>query len=121
MIDEARSKYFRGLRSRARMTRRLLAHAADIDPSYLTLIERDGTAPRPAIAERIVRALIAHGVPEPAATRWLILCGHIPPRVIDGYPGLLTLFLEAFAAPVREQARIAQALEGVLRTVEVRA
>lgn len=49
--------YVRNNRKMRRMTRRKLAELVDIDPSYITLIERDGYRPAQDKVEGIARAL----------------------------------------------------------------
>lgn len=65
------AKHVRENRKARQMTRRALAFKADIDPSYLTLIERDGYVPRKNHIKRI--GLIFGDVG--AA---LLVCGHVP-------------------------------------------
>lgn len=119
MINQDRGNYFRDLRRRAHLTRLALAQQAECDPSYVTLIERDGYGPSTAICERIVRALVARNVPEVDALRWMLMCGRTPPRLLSGDPGLLSLFLEAFALPASRQRELATSLRSRLRVEAV--
>lgn len=50
-------RYVREIRIRRGLTARQLAEKADRDPSYITLIERDGYVPKLATVERLGRAL----------------------------------------------------------------
>jgi len=49
--------YFREIRTRRDMTARALAEKANVDPSYITLIERDGAVPSRCYVERLAIAL----------------------------------------------------------------
>ena len=49
--------YVTSHRKQLHLTRRELAYRACIDPSYLTLIERDGSVPASDIVERVAKAL----------------------------------------------------------------
>lgn len=53
------ANYVKELRKRRRLTRRALAEMADLCPSYITLIERDGYIPKQDKVEALAAALKA--------------------------------------------------------------
>lgn len=59
------------LRKGCGMTRMALARAADIDPSYITLIERDGYVPTPAVMEQIDAAFQGRATKRDRAMLWI--------------------------------------------------
>lgn len=67
-------EWVRARRKEKKLTRRHLAHEAGIDPSYMTLIERDGYTPARTVTECIGTVL---GNPDEA----LIVAGYVPATV----------------------------------------
>ena len=65
--------WVRDQRKAAKMGKRDLAQACDVDPSLITLIERDGHVPRRPVALRIGEAF---GSPELG----LVMAGYVPVR-----------------------------------------
>ncbi len=71
--------YFVKEKRKARgLTRRKLAEMADIDPSYVTLIERDGYVPRKDKVEMIAKAL------EADMDQTLLTAGYAPQQMPVG-------------------------------------
>lgn len=64
----------RDLRKSKQLTRRKLAEYSNIDPSYVTLIERDGYVPRPEKVSDLGRVLGDR-------TRILFAAGYVPPEL----------------------------------------
>jgi len=75
MRNEAWANYVRDKRKAKHLTRRKLAELAKIDPSYVTLIERDGYVPRKDKVLELARAL------EADVDHTLLVAGYAPERV----------------------------------------
>lgn len=69
------ANYVKEKRKSKHLTRRKLAEMAKVDPSYLTLVERDGFVPRKDKVSRIARAL------ECDIDECLLTAGYAPQRV----------------------------------------
>ncbi len=76
MRNQSWANYIKEKRKLKHLTRRKLAELAKIDPSYVTLIERDGYIPRKDKVQDIARAL------EVDANQILLMAGYAP----DGIP-----------------------------------
>jgi len=74
--NQSWANYIKEKRKLKHLTRRKLAELAKIDPSYVTLIERDGYIPRKDKVQDIARAL------EVDANQILLMAGYAP----DGIP-----------------------------------
>lgn len=72
MRNEAWASYIREKRKARHLTRRKLAELAKIDPSYVTLIERDGYVPRKDKVHELARAL------EVDVDHTLLVAGYAP-------------------------------------------
>ena len=75
MRNEAWANYVRDKRKACHLTRRKLAELAKIDPSYVTLIERDGYVPRKDKVLELARAL------EVDVDHTLLVAGYAPEKV----------------------------------------
>ena len=75
MRNEAWANYVRDKRKANHLTRRKLAELAKIDPSYVTLIERDGYVPRKDKVHELARAL------EVDVDHTLLVAGYAPEKV----------------------------------------
>lgn len=75
MRNEAWANYVRDKRKAKHLTRRKLAELAKIDPSYVTLIERDGYVPRKDKVLELARAL------EVDVDHTLLVAGYAPEKV----------------------------------------
>lgn len=75
MRNEAWANYVRDKRKAKHLTRRKLAELAKIDPSYVTLIERDGYVPRKDKVLELARAL------EADIDHTLLVAGYAPEKV----------------------------------------
>ena len=78
MRNPAWANYVRDRRKACQMTRRKLAELAKIDPSYVTLIERDGYVPRKDKVLEIARAIQAD------ADHTLLVAGYAPDQIPVG-------------------------------------
>lgn len=72
MRNEAWANYIKDKRKKKKLTRRKLAELAKVDPSYLTLIERDGYIPRRDKITSFAAAL------EAESNEMFIMAGYIP-------------------------------------------
>jgi len=72
MRNQGWANYIKEKRKAKHLTRRKLAELAKIDPSYVTLIERDGYIPRKDKVNEIARAL------EVETNQILIMAGYAP-------------------------------------------
>ena len=75
MRNEAWATYVKEKRKARHLTRRKLAELAKIDPSYVTLIERDGYVPRKDKVLELARAL------EVDIDHTLLVAGYAPEKV----------------------------------------
>jgi len=75
MRNEAWANYVRDKRKAKHLTRRKLAELAKIDPSYVTLIERDGYVPRKDKVLELARAL------DVDVDHTLLVAGYAPEKV----------------------------------------
>jgi transcriptional regulator with XRE-family HTH domain len=75
MRNEAWANYIKDKRKARHLTRRKLAELAKIDPSYVTLIERDGYVPRKDKVLELARAL------EVDVDHTLLVAGYAPEKV----------------------------------------
>lgn len=75
MRNEAWATYVKEKRKARHLTRRKLAELAKIDPSYVTLIERDGYVPRKDKVLELARAL------EVDVDHTLLVAGYAPEKV----------------------------------------
>ncbi len=103
-------------RKAKQMTRRALAIAADLDPSYITLMERDSYIPKRHVCARIGRVLadeetgmIMGGFIDLGRRRKLV---HLPAHAeIDKLPEHLRILVRKLAkAPARVQEQAAAVL-----------
>lgn len=94
-------RYVREIRLRRGLTARQLADKADITPSYITLIERDGYVPKMAVAERLATALGAD------RDYFLGQAGYATPAVFNAW--LRSQGLKPIATPTkrREAGKVA--------------
>lgn len=76
MRNQKWANYIKEKRKTKHLTRRKLAQLGKIDPSYITLIERDGYVPRREKVQNLSRAL------EVDANEILLMAGYAP----DGIP-----------------------------------
>lgn len=75
MRNEAWANYIKEKRKGKHLTRRKLAELAKIDPSYVTLIERDGYVPRKDKVLELAKAL------EVDVDHTLLVAGYAPEKV----------------------------------------
>lgn len=75
MRNEAWANFVKEKRKARHLTRRKLAELAKIDPSYVTLIERDGYVPRKDKVLELARAL------EVDVDHTLLVAGYAPEKV----------------------------------------
>jgi transcriptional regulator with XRE-family HTH domain len=75
MRNEAWANYVKEKRKAKHLTRRKLAELAKIDPSYVTLIERDGYVPRKDKVLELAKAL------EVDVDHTLLVAGYAPEKV----------------------------------------
>ncbi|MBI3929305.1 MAG: helix-turn-helix transcriptional regulator [Armatimonadetes bacterium] len=75
MRNQAWANYVRDRRKARQLTRRKLAELAKIDPSYVTLIERDGYVPRKDKVLEIAKAIQAD------VDRTLLVAGYAPEKI----------------------------------------
>jgi transcriptional regulator with XRE-family HTH domain len=72
VLSPSWAAYVKEHRRTRRITRREMARLASIDPSYVTLIERDGMVPRQDVVCRLGRALLLD------EDRTLVAAGYAP-------------------------------------------
>ncbi|MGI5842827.1 MAG: helix-turn-helix transcriptional regulator [Candidatus Xenobium sp.] len=75
MRNQAWANYVKDKRKARGLTRRKLAELAGIDPSYVTLIERDGYVPRKDKVLEIARSL------EAEVDHTLLVAGYAPEKI----------------------------------------
>ncbi len=75
MRNETWATYVKDKRKAKHLTRRKLAELAKIDPSYVTLIERDGYVPRKDKVLELARAL------EVDVDQTLLVAGYAPEKI----------------------------------------
>jgi len=75
MRNQAWANYVKDKRKARGLTRRKLAELAGIDPSYVTLIERDGYVPRKDKVLEVARAL------EADLDHTLLVAGYAPEKI----------------------------------------
>ena len=75
MRNQAWANYVKDKRKARGLTRRKLAELAGIDPSYVTLIERDGYVPRKDKVLEVARAL------EADVDHTLLVAGYAPEKI----------------------------------------
>lgn len=123
MRNEAWANYVRDKRKACHLTRRKLAELAKIDPSYVTLIERDGYVPRKDKVLELARAL------EVDVDHTLLVAGYAPEKVslrdlldrLDSLHAekamdreLRTALREVIHLPKDEQKRLGHMIMGAL-------
>lgn len=123
------SRLVRDRRKAAKMTRRKLAEQAQIDPSYVTLIERYGYVPSRACANRVALALPGN------QDDLLLVAGYLPPSaspvrvakalaVVDEQslmPGLSKLIRDLANAPKRVQEQAIAVITALVGSTEEKA
>ena len=126
MRNQAWANYVRDRRKARQLTRRKLAEMAKIDPSYVTLIERDGYVPRKDKVLEIARAIQAD------ADHTLLVAGYAPERIpvrelldrIETFKAdkclekeLRSSIRELFALTAGEQRKVAEMLNAYVTTI----
>jgi transcriptional regulator with XRE-family HTH domain len=126
MRNQAWANYVRDRRKARQLTRRKLAEMAKIDPSYVTLIERDGYVPRKDKVLEIARAIQAD------ADHTLLVAGYAPERIpvrelldrIENFKAdkllekeLRSSIRELFSLNVGEQRKVAEMLSAYVTTI----
>ena len=126
MRNQAWANYVRDRRKARQLTRRKLAEMAKIDPSYVTLIERDGYVPRKDKVLEIARAIQAD------ADHTLLVAGYAPERIpvrelldrIENFKAdkclekeLRGSVRELFTLTVSEQRKVAEMLNAYVTTI----
>ncbi|HXE71607.1 MAG TPA: helix-turn-helix transcriptional regulator [Candidatus Nitrosotenuis sp.] len=126
MRNQAWANYVRDKRKARGLTRRKLAELAKIDPSYVTLIERDGYVPRKDKVLEIAKAieadidqtlLVAGYAPEKIPIRDLLerLENFKAERVLDRE--LRNSIRELFDLTTSEQKKVAEMLNAYVKTL----
>ena len=126
MRNQAWANYVRDRRKARQMTRRKLAELAKIDPSYVTLIERDGYVPRRDKVLEIAKALQAE------VDRTLLVAGFAPEKIavkdllekIESYKAdrllekpLRLAIRELFNLTPGQQRKVAEMLNAYVKTI----
>lgn len=126
MRNQAWANYVRDRRKARQLTRRKLAEMASIDPSYVTLIERDGYVPRKDKVIEIARAIQAD------ADHTLLVAGYAPERIpvrellerIENFKAdkclekeLRSSVRDLFTLTVGEQRKVAEMLNAYVTTI----
>lgn len=126
MRNQAWANYVRDRRKARQLTRRKLAEMAKIDPSYVTLIERDGYVPRKDKVLEIARAIQAD------ADHTLLVAGYAPERIpvrelldrIENFKAdkllekeLRSSIRELFTLNIGEQRKVAEMLSAYVTTI----
>ena len=126
MRNQAWANYVRDRRKARQLTRRKLAELANIDPSYVTLIERDGYVPRKDKVLEIARAIQAD------VDHTLLVAGYAPERIpvrdllerIENFKAdkclekeLRTAIRELFNLTAGEQRKVAEMLNAYVKTI----
>ncbi len=109
-----------------RLTRRKLAELASIDPSYVTLIERDGYVPRRDKVMDIAKAVLAD------VDRTLLIAGYAPETIsteqlLEGLDNIKTsqvlekdlrsVIHDFFTLSPNEQKKVAEMLKAYMHTI----
>ncbi|MEW6284519.1 MAG: helix-turn-helix transcriptional regulator [Candidatus Eremiobacterota bacterium] len=126
MRNQAWANYVRDKRKARQLTRRKLAELAKIDPSYVTLIERDGYVPRKDKVLEIARAiqsdvdhtlLVAGYAPEKIPVRDLLerLENFKAEKVLE--KELRSAIRELFNLTASEQKKVAEMLNAYVKTI----
>lgn len=126
MRNQAWANYVRDKRKARQLTRRKLAELAKIDPSYVTLIERDGYVPRKDKVLEIARAiqsdvdhtlLVAGYAPEKIPVRDLLerLENFKAEKVLE--KELRNAIRELFNLTGSEQKKVAEMLNAYVKTI----
>jgi transcriptional regulator with XRE-family HTH domain len=124
MRNETWANYVKDKRKAKHLTRRKLAELAKIDPSYVTLIERDGYVPRKDKVLELARAL------EVDIDRTLLVAGYAPEKSfkdilerLDSFQAersmdreLRSALREIIHLPKDEQKKLAQMISVHLHT-----
>lgn len=126
MKNQDWANYVKERRKAKQLTRRKLAELAKIDPSYVTLIERDGYVPRKDKVLEIARAIQAD------VDRTLLVAGYAPEQIpvgdlldrIEGYKTekvlddeLREALEELFTLSASQQQKVAEMLHAYVRTI----
>jgi transcriptional regulator with XRE-family HTH domain len=126
MKNQDWANYVKERRKARQLTRRKLAELAKIDPSYVTLIERDGYVPRKDKVLEIARAIQAD------VDRTLLVAGYAPEQIpvddllerIEGYKTekvldseLREALQELFTLSTAQQRKVAEMLHAYVRTI----
>ncbi len=121
------ANYIKEKRKKKRLTRRKLAELAEVDPSYLTLIERDGFVPRKDKVVKLAKAL------ECDIDECLLTAGYAPQKVqvtefmerLERYKDdrdmdedLKKVIREIRAFPTEEQKKVAQMISAYLQVLK---
>lgn len=129
MKNQDWANYVKDRRKARQLTRRKLAELAKIDPSYVTLIERDGYVPRKDKVLEIARAIQAD------VDRTLLVAGYAPEAIpvddlldrIDGYKtekvlidDLRDVLQELFTLSMFDQGKVAEMLRTYIVTIRDR-
>ncbi|MCA9797190.1 MAG: helix-turn-helix domain-containing protein [Vulcanimicrobiota bacterium] len=126
MRNQAWANYVRDRRKARQLTRRKLAELAKIDPSYVTLIERDGYVPRKDKVLEIAKAIQAD------VDRTLLVAGYAPEKIpvkdllekIESYKAdkmlekeLRVAIRELFNLTPGQQKKVAEMLDAYVKTI----
>lgn len=126
MRNQAWANYVRDRRKARQLTRRKLAELAKIDPSYVTLIERDGYVPRKDKVLEIAKAIQAD------VDRTLLIAGYAPEKIpvkdllekIESYKAdkmlekeLRVAIRELFNLTPGQQKKVAEMLNAYVKTI----
>lgn len=126
MRNQAWANYVRDRRKARQLTRRKLAELAKIDPSYVTLIERDGYVPRKDKVLEIAKAIQAD------VDRTLLVAGYAPEKIpvkdllekIESYKAdkmlekeLRVAIRELFNLTPGQQKKVAEMLNAYVKTI----
>ena len=126
MRNQAWANYVRDRRKARQLTRRKLAELAKIDPSYVTLIERDGYVPRKDKVLEIAKAIQAD------VDRTLLVAGYAPEKIpvkdllekIESYKAdkmlekeLRVAIRELFNLTAGQQKKVAEMLNAYVKTI----
>ncbi|MDQ7826288.1 MAG: helix-turn-helix transcriptional regulator [Candidatus Eremiobacteraeota bacterium] len=127
MRNQAWANYIKEKRRLKHLTRRKLAELAKIDPSYVTLIERDGYIPRRDKVLEIAKAL------EVENNQILLMAGYAPEGIqvkeflqkIDSMKfeqtfdeEMLLVLKEISALPPKEQKKVAQMITAYVNVIK---
>lgn len=127
MRNKLWANYIREKRKSKHLTRRKLAEISTVDPSYLTLIERDGFVPRKDKVKKLAKAL------DLDVDECLLTAGYAPAKIpvteflerLERYKDdrdmdedLKAAIREARTYPVEEQKGIARMIRAYLKSKE---